>query len=120
MIMGKIILEDMEFFAFHGCNKEEKLTGNNFIVNLEIVTNTSKAEKTDKIEDTINYQEIYRAVKQEMEVASNLLEHVANRTLNAVFRKFHGIQSGKIKISKINPPLGGKLRCVSVEIERNT
>jgi len=118
--MGKILLEDMEFYAFHGCYKEEQLTGNNFVVNLEIETSTLKAEKSDLIEDTINYHEVYLVIKKEMEVTSKLLEHVANRILNAVFIKFNGIKSVQVKISKMNPPLGGKIKCVSVEIKKES
>ena len=32
--MGKIILEQMEFYAYHGCFQEEQIIGNRFVVQL--------------------------------------------------------------------------------------
>jgi dihydroneopterin aldolase len=116
--MGRIYLEEMEFFAYHGCFKEEQLTGNRFIVNLMLETNIEKASSTDDINDTLNYQIAYQLVKQEMAVTSHLLEHVCKRILDALFAKFSELEYAKVKVSKMNPPMGGAMRCVSVEAER--
>ncbi|MCD4772042.1 MAG: dihydroneopterin aldolase, partial [Bacteroidales bacterium] len=74
--MSQISLNGMKFFAYHGCFEEEQVIGTNFIVDLEIETDTSKSEETDELSDTINYQEVYLLVKKEMEQNSKLLEHV--------------------------------------------
>jgi dihydroneopterin aldolase len=111
--MGKILLEGMEFFAYHGCFKEEQLIGTRFIVDLEVTLDTISAEKSDQLHDTLNYQEVYRIVKREMEVRSNLLEHVARRILDALKETFPATGMIQVKISKINPPLGGKVKQVS-------
>jgi 7,8-dihydroneopterin aldolase/epimerase/oxygenase len=111
--MGKILLEGMEFFAYHGCFKEEQLIGTKFIVNLEVEFDTVSAEQSDHLHDTLNYQEVYRIVKKEMEVRSNLLEHVARRILNSLKSAFPTAGKAMVKISKINPPLGGKVGQVS-------
>ncbi len=47
---------------------------------------TSKAEETDNLDDTVNYQEVYAVVKREMMISSKLLENVAKRILNAIKR----------------------------------
>ncbi len=117
--MSKILLENMEFFAYHGCFREEQIIGNQFIVNLEIETNTHKAESSDKLTDTLNYQEAYNLVKEQMQQKSHLLEHVARRTLDILLEKFPEISHLKIKISKMHPPMGGKLKCVSLELEKH-
>jgi len=116
--MSKILLENMEFFAYHGCFKEEQIIGNRFIVNLELETNTEKAELSDSLRDTINYQEVYNTIREQVDVKSHLLEHVGRRILDAIMNKFEGIISLKVKISKMNPPMGGKMNCVSLEMER--
>ncbi|MFN2395627.1 MAG: dihydroneopterin aldolase [Bacteroidales bacterium] len=117
--MSKILLENMEFFAYHGCFKEEQIIGNQFIVNLEIETDTQTAEMSDNLKDTVNYQEVYNTIREQVDVKSHLLEHVARRTLDAVMEKFDGISHLKVKISKMNPPMGGKMKCVSLEMERS-
>jgi 7,8-dihydroneopterin aldolase/epimerase/oxygenase len=116
--MSRILLENMEFFAYHGCFKEEQVIGNRFIVNLELETNTSAAEDSDDLHDTINYQEVYNTVREQMSEKSHLLEHVCRRILDAVMERFEGISLLKVKVSKMNPPMGGKMECVSLEMER--
>ena len=64
--MSKISLEGMEFFAYHGCFSEEQIIGTRFIVDLWIDANTLEAEDTDKLSKTLNYQEIYLLVKEQM------------------------------------------------------
>jgi len=114
--MSKISLEGMEFFAYHGCFSEEQIIGTHFIVDLWIDTNTAEAEETDKLSKTLNYQEIYLLVKEQMVIKSKLLEHVGRRILNALQEKFPEIESAEVKISKMNPPLGGKLKNVSLTL----
>jgi 7,8-dihydroneopterin aldolase/epimerase/oxygenase len=111
--MGKIVLDGMEFYAYHGHLKEEQVIGTMFIVDLEIECDTSKAESSDQLQDTVNYLEVYKCVKRVMEQKSHLLENVARRILDSVKSSFPGIGSLKVKISKINPPLGGKVKQVS-------
>jgi 7,8-dihydroneopterin aldolase/epimerase/oxygenase len=115
--MALILLENMEFFAYHGCFAEEQIIGNRFIVNLTIETDTSAAETSDNLHDTVNYQAVYSIVKKEMAIKSKLLEHVASRISKEVKRAFPHINGLIVKISKTNPPLGGKLENVSVQIE---
>jgi dihydroneopterin aldolase len=115
--MALILLENMEFFAYHGCFAEEQIIGNRFIVNLTIQTDTSAAETSDNLHGTVNYQAVYNIVKKEMDIKSKLLEHVASRISLAVKRDFPQIERLMVKISKTNPPLGGKLENVSVQIE---
>jgi 7,8-dihydroneopterin aldolase/epimerase/oxygenase len=116
--MGKIQLENMEFYAYHGCFKEEQIIGTRFVVDLEIETDTAKAEVSDHLTDTLNYQEIYQAVKREMDEKSHLLEHVARRIINAVVTGFPGIKHIRVKVSKLNPPVGGKMHQVSMVLEQ--
>ncbi len=117
--MGWIHLENMEFYAYHGHFKEEQVVGNKFLVNLDIKTDISKAAKTDDLEDALNYQQVYDTVKKQMEVNSSLLEHIANRIINALYESFEDkIQKIILRVSKLNPPLSGKVQRVSISIER--
>ena len=104
----------MEFYAYHGCFKEEQIIGTRFLVDLYLESNTDKAEKSDELADTVNYQEVYLLVKKEMEIKSKLLEHVGRRILDVVKERFPEVKSASLKISKMNPPLGGKMNNVSL------
>jgi dihydroneopterin aldolase len=116
--MGLIRIEQMEFYSFHGCFEEERIVGNRFIVGLELETDMSRAVQTDRIEDALNYQTAYELVKAEMKTTSYLLEHIANRILDALFAQFPQLEKATVKVSKMNPPMGGKIGSVSVEIQR--
>ncbi len=115
--MSVISIEGMEFFAYHGCFVEEQLIGTWFVVDLFLDVDTQNAEQSDNLEDTVNYLAVYQCVKAEMEVASKLLEHVGRRILNAVHHQFSTVQHARVKIRKMNPPLGGKMDFVSLTLE---
>lgn len=116
--MSKIILENMEFYAFHGCLEHEQQLGNTFVVSLSMELDTHLAGQTDKLEHTLNYQLIYDVVKEQMVVPSKLIEHVGQRMIDSVFNKFPQIQELEIKLSKLNPPLGGKVECVTIKLNK--
>ncbi len=115
--MSTISIEGMEFYAYHGHFAEEQLIGTWFVVDLFLTTDTSKAEISDSLNDTVNYLEVYQVVKKEMEVNSKLLEHVGKRILTAVKHHFPAVEKAHIKVRKMNPPLGGKMDFVSLSLE---
>lgn len=107
----------MRFYAHHGCFTQERAIGTHFTVDLSFTTDTSRAEVSDDIADTVSYLDVYQVVKREMQQPSNLLEHVARRVGEAVLRDFPAVSDIKVKVSKMNPPLGGQMQSVSVELE---
>lgn len=116
--MGKIEIEGMEFYAFHGHFAEEQIVGNRFIVNLTLFTDCTKASESDALADALDYQTAYRIVQEEMKIKSHLLEHVAGRILDRLFDSNKSIEKAKVKISKFNPPMGGQIERVSVSLKR--
>jgi 7,8-dihydroneopterin aldolase/epimerase/oxygenase len=116
--MGLIRIEDMEFYAFHGHYREEQIVGNHFLVDVSIETDTDRAGKSDELRDTLNYQAAYLVVRREMETTSKLLEHIATRILDALYKELSGINKATVKVSKLNPVMGGRIGRVSVELTR--
>ncbi len=108
----------MEFYAFHGHFKEEQIVGNKFLVDLTIETDMSAPAESDNLKDAVNYQRAYEIVKMEMGKKSHLLEHIAGRILNTLYAEMGGIKKATVKVSKMNPPIGGKIKSVSVIMER--
>jgi dihydroneopterin aldolase len=107
----------MQFFAHHGCFEAERVVGTHFKINLSFDVDTTKAEQSDDISDTVSYLDVYQLVKTEMQVSSNLLEHVARRILDAILQAFPQISNLEIEIQKLNPPLGGEIGSASVKIK---
>jgi len=117
--MGEIQIEGMEFYAHHGHFADERIVGNKFLIDLFIKTECKKAAASDKLNDALNYQEVYELVKIEMGKKSHLLENVAGRILDSLFDNMDGVVKARIKVSKMNPPMGGKICKVSVVIKRS-
>jgi dihydroneopterin aldolase len=114
--MALIKIEGMEFFAYHGCFTEESIIGTRFIVDIELSVDTSQAQSSDNLHHTVNYLSVYQTIKEQMEIRSNLLENVAHRIIDAVKHRFPLVTEANVKVSKLNPPLGGKIDRVSVTI----
>lgn len=116
--MGTIHLENIEFYAFHGHYKEEQIVGNKFIIDIEIETDLNPAAKSDRLEDAADYQLAFRVVKDEMEKKSNMLENIASRILDSLYRELPMIKRATVKIRKMNPPMGGHIGSVGVTMTR--
>ena len=115
---GTIEIEEMEFYAFHGCYDTEKRVGNHFRVSLWLDADLDAPARSNRIADTVNYLEVYETVAAEMAVVSDILEHVAARILDAVCARFPQIEKATVKVSKLAPPLGGPVGKTSVILTR--
>ena len=111
-----IELKNMRFFAHHGIFSQETVVGNEFMVNLHIEADLSKACKTDNIDDTINYAGVYELVKSEMLKPSQLMENAAYRILERIKASFPQIVHLEVRMAKMNPPVGGEIECSQIVI----
>lgn len=115
---GIIEIEGMEFFAYHGCFEAEQVVGNKFVVYACLHYECDCSAASDNIADALSYQTAYEVIAKEMMVRSHLLEHVGMRMLDALYASFPQLTYAKVKISKMNPPLGGQIKCTSVTLEK--
>jgi 7,8-dihydroneopterin aldolase/epimerase/oxygenase len=120
--MALIALQDMRFFAYHGLYEEERILGTHFILDIVIETDISDADTIkehgmDKLVNTINYETVYDICKIYMrkENSEKLLESVLYNIIFGLKKQFKAIQEVKIKIRKLNPPMGGQIGWASVE-----
>lgn len=116
--MGIIELEGLEFYAYHGCFKAEQIVGNKFTVYVRMEYNPEKAVKSDDIHDALNYQRAYEMIKEQVQITSHLLEHVGQRILDVLYKNFPELEHATVKISKMNPPMGGQIEKVSLTLSR--
>ncbi|KAF2519012.1 dihydroneopterin aldolase [Flavobacterium salilacus subsp. salilacus] len=115
--MGIIRLENIRTFSYHGCLEEESKIGSDYLVNLEVKTDLRKARDTDDLADTVDYVHLNKIVTEEMAVRSKLLEHVAERIVKRIFGEIASVSRIMIAVSKINPPIGGDVEAVTVQLE---
>ncbi|MDR1676663.1 MAG: dihydroneopterin aldolase [Tannerella sp.] len=112
-----IDLNGMKFYAYHGVSPQETRVGNDFTVDVSYVFEAGAALESDELHDTVNYADVYGIVKAEMEHPSRLLEHVAGRIFHALRAAFPQWTRLKVKLSKLNPPVGGEVHSASVTME---
>jgi dihydroneopterin aldolase len=115
--MQYIELKGMNFHARHGVMEQERIVGNTFTVDLKLEADFSRAIQSDRLEDTLNYALIYDAVKEEMQIPSQLLEHVAGRIIRRIKRQFPAIDSVEIRLAKHNPPVCGEVREAAIVLK---
>lgn len=110
----RIELLNMEFYSYHGHFEEEQIIGNKFLVSFSAQADVITPGKSDELKDALNYQEVYSLISREMAIPSKLLENVAFRILSSFKERFPTIESATISISKLNPPVGGKVEAARV------
>ena len=107
---SRILLPRIRFYAHHGVDPQEQLTGAYFHVGIEADTDFNEAMQTDRLEGTVSYADLYESIKTEM-------EHVAGRILQRLFDDFPSISRIRLTLTKENPPMGADCREAGVEIE---
>lgn len=111
-----IILREVRFHAFHGVMPQERKVGADFTVSLRVGVDLSLPAESDDVADTLNYATLYEVVKQQMEIPSQLLEHVAGRVGKAVMDTFPQVTGVDVTLTKLNPPMGADCEGASVEL----
>lgn len=115
--MGKIILKNIRTYSYHGCLIEESKIGSDYRIDLTVTTDLSKSAQSDNLHDTADYVLLNRIVVEEMAIRSNLLEQVAQRIINRILKEETRINSVNVAVSKLNPPIGGDVEAVTIEME---
>ena len=111
-----IELKSMRFHSYHGTMEQERVTGNDYRIDLKISPNSCLATESDNIEDTINYADIFNLVKEEMAIPSQLIEHAAGRIIRRIKQNYPDISNITIRLAKINPPIQGEIEEAAVII----
>ncbi|WPR72249.1 dihydroneopterin aldolase [Flavobacterium sp. NG2] len=117
--MGIIKLKNIRTFSFHGCLVEESKIGSDYSVDLEIKTDLTTSCLSDDLKDTVDYVHLNKIVVEEMAIRSQLLEHVGKRIINRVFKEIPQITKVILGVSKLNPPIGGDVESVTIQLEEN-
>jgi dihydroneopterin aldolase len=115
--MGIIRVNNIRLFTNHGCLDEEAKIGSEYRVDIEVKANLQKSAKSDELADTVDYVHLNYIVKEEMAIRSELLEHVAQRILNRVFKEIQLVEEAEVSVAKINPPIGGNVAEVVIVLK---
>lgn len=115
----EVSLEGLSFYANHGFYEDERKAGNKFSVDIKVYTSLAEKSNFDELENTVNYEQLYQIVKQEMNKPSKLLEDVVKRILEEVFIKIAAVESAEVSLSKYSPPIGGPCHKAKVTLKKS-
>lgn len=111
-----IHLKRIKLFARHGVLPQERNTGAYFYIDLSLDTDFSAAARTDCLDGTVSYADVFTAVREEMNTPSALLEHAAHRILTRLFAEFPTVTRIRLSLTKENPPMGAECDGAGVDI----
>ena len=112
-----IRIKKATFYGYHGVRSEEQKVGGKFEADVDIYTDFSEASNKDKLDKTIDYHEVYSFMyKLALEQKYYLIESLATKIANELLSKFKLISKVAVRVRKNNPPLGGVVDCVEVEV----
>lgn len=112
-----IRIKKASFYAYHGVLSEEQSVGGKFEADVDIYTDFSEAAVNDSLKHTINYHLVYKFVHQlVLEKKYHLLETLAVNIVEALLERYPAIRKVAFRIRKNNPPMGGVVDCVEVEV----
>ena len=111
--MGLITIEGIRIFAYHGHLPEEAKLGGHFIVNIWVTVDVSEVEKTDNLNDTVDYVQIIEIVKKDMSFRANMIEVPAKRIVDSIL-KLDKVQKVKVELEKVQPPIDASFDKISV------
>ena len=111
-----IRIEKLRIRAFHGVQPQERQVGGDFTVTLRIGYPWQRAMESDDVADTLDYAAVYRLVRSEMAVPSQLLEHVAGRITKKLLRQYPQITTIDLWLTKVAPPMGADCEGAGVEL----
>jgi dihydroneopterin aldolase len=112
-----IRLKKISFYAYHGVFRQEQNVGGKFEADIDIYTDFSVAAEKDSLQHTIDYEKVYNTVLElSGQKRYHLIESLAVKVVDTLFERFSNIQKIAFRVRKNNPPIGGILDFVEVEI----
>ncbi|MBZ0200332.1 MAG: dihydroneopterin aldolase [Ignavibacteriaceae bacterium] len=116
-MLNIIRIKKAVFYGYHGVLSQEQSVGGRFEADVDMYTDFTAAAKEDSLTRTINYENVYKCINQlALEKKYHLIETLAVLIADELLDRFGNIQKLSVRVIKQNPPLGGVVDCVEVEV----
>lgn len=116
VLMQKVSLEGVRFFSYHGFYPEEQIIGTEFFIDLDAAFEVFSSGG-DEIANTLNYEQLFQIASEEMCIPRKLLETVAHSILDRIRHEFLAVQSIRVSIRKMHPPMGAEIENSTIELK---
>jgi dihydroneopterin aldolase len=109
----------MRFYGYHGVSSAEKETGRVFEVDCELEVDLAEAGQTDRLTDTIDYEQVFSLIRDTVEgTAFSLLESLAGKLARVILDRFP-VYRVRLKVRKMTPPIAGHIDFIEVDLTRS-
>ena len=115
---GRIFVDRLRLHAFHGNFAHERRYGQMFEIDLELIVDLVEAAAGDNLKATVDYGKVTAITRQAFcGPPRTLVEAAALDVAQALLKAFARIESVKVRVAKVAPPIAEQLKAVGVEIE---
>ena len=112
-----IRIKKATFYGYHGVLTEEQNVGGKFEADVDIYTDFKAAADKDSLKETIDYHQVYKFMyKIALQEKHYLIETLTMKIADDLLEHFSSIDKVAVRVRKNNPPLGGVVDCVEVEV----
>lgn len=118
--METISLTGLRARGYHGVLEHERVTGQTFLVDLELDLDIDQAAATDDVAATVNYAEVAAVVENIITGPPvNLIETLAVTVADSILSDFSRITSVRVTVNKPQAPIPADFANVSVTVSRD-
>ncbi len=116
---GRIFIHGLSLHAYHGVMAYEGRVGQTFTIDLELTIDLTDAARSDKVVDTVSYDQVVDCASEAFTAQRfKLIEAAAGRVADAVLAAFPRVQSIGVTIHKPHAPIAATFSDVGVSLVR--
>ena len=116
----KIFVRGLSLHAHHGVLPYEAKVGQSFTIDMTLDIDLSTAARSDKVADTVSYDQVVAAASAVFTAQKfKLIEAAAGRVAETVLAKFPRVRAVEVTIHKPHAPIAATFSDVGVTIVRN-
>lgn len=114
---GRILIEKLDIYAYHGFFSEEERLGQRFLLDLVLDVDLRAAAASDHLADTVDYGRAVAIVTEAFTARRyHLLEGAARAVAVAVLEAFPAVASVAVTLRKPAPPIPATLGSVGIQL----
>ena len=113
----RISIKNLKVYAYHGVLPEEKRNGQYFYLDIDLIGDFLIPCLTDKVEDTVNYDEVCNCAYKAMTGnAYDLIERAAQVVCDSILREFDKVSEVEVTLKKPHAPVRCEIEYAAVTI----
>jgi len=119
--MDRVKLTGVQIYGHHGVTPSEREIGQRFRIDVDMGLDLREAGKSDRVQDTVDYQEVYRIIESvTRERRYHLIEAMAEDIASSLLGTFPRLREVTVCVKKPGAAIGAILDHAEVVIVRTS